>query len=45
MFASSNRRDFARNLMIEYVGNEVMNRKRIQMPSEVRNAKWAANWT
>jgi hypothetical protein len=35
MFASSNRRDFARNLMIGHVENEVRNRKRIQMPSEV----------
>jgi hypothetical protein len=36
MFASSNRRVFARNLMIEHVKDEVKNRKRVQMPSEVQ---------
>jgi hypothetical protein len=36
MFASSNRRVFARNLMKEHVKDELKNRKRVQMPSEVQ---------
>jgi hypothetical protein len=35
MFASANRRDFAGNLLIDHIENEVMNRKKIQLPSKV----------